>query len=120
MAALPRYVRFVLLSCVACSVAAAPSAGADRLEKGRTLARLGRISEAEPELRGAIALDPASAAAHSALGSALRASRRASEAVGEFRHVLRQHPSHLPTTMQLGFAQVLVAGPQIPGRAAAA
>ncbi|HXU60053.1 MAG TPA: tetratricopeptide repeat protein [Polyangia bacterium] len=65
-----------------------------RTSRGLTLLALGRASEAEADLRGALAVDPRQADAQMGLGFALQALGRRAEARAAFEAFLKLAPDH--------------------------
>src|ERR671935_3179849 len=77
---------------------------AARLDLVLVLRRLRRTDEAEREARVAVALAPAAASAHEALGAVLFEQGHDREAAEAFREVLRLRPDHARAGLNLAWA----------------
>jgi TolB-like protein/DNA-binding winged helix-turn-helix (wHTH) protein/lipopolysaccharide biosynthesis regulator YciM len=71
---------------------------------GLTLAGLGRHTEADAEMRRALAIDPVSLRVGNAAAHALYLARRYSEAVAKYRETLELDPNYVPALIGLGRA----------------
>ncbi|PTY02891.1 hypothetical protein DB347_23405 [Opitutaceae bacterium EW11] len=81
-----------------------PKVAPYRLNRARALRALGRLDQAEHELRQAIALQPALAEAHQLLGNILKAQRRYADAVPFLRESARLTPQDAVAWLNLGVA----------------
>jgi tetratricopeptide (TPR) repeat protein len=86
------------------AIAARPDDLGARLDLVLVLRRQRRVDDAEREARAAVALAPAAASAHEALGAVLFEQGHDREAAEAFREVLRLRPDHARAGLNLAWA----------------
>ena len=93
----------VALLCLALAQDAGPATPRDR---GIALLRKGDVAAALPELRAAVAANPADALAQDSLGVALGESGQVDEAAAAFREAIRLDPRRGEAHFHLGVVQI--------------